>query len=112
MTKLEIFILFPVGYLKEILTTKTNKLLTDPMDLGECIRWFGCWFYMGCWVKISNWRNRWSTENPKMFEGVPFRINKYMSSTRFEGIILSLHYTDRKDVEYDDGLFHMWQMEK
>ena len=44
MTKLEIFIFFPVGYLKEILTTKTNKLLTDPMDLGECIRWFGCGF--------------------------------------------------------------------
>ena len=47
-----------------------------------------------------------------MSEGVPFRLNKYMSGTRFEVIISSLCYTDRDDVEYNNGFFQMCQMEE
>ena len=47
-----------------------------------------------------------------MSGGVPFRIYKYISSTRFEGILVSLRYTDQKDVEYYDALFHMRTMEE
>ena len=48
MTKLELFlILFPVDYLKEILTPKMNKILKHPMELGEFIWWMGRWLYMG-----------------------------------------------------------------
>ena len=47
-----------------------------------------------------------------MSEGAPFRLNKYMSRPSIQSIILSLKFKDGKDVEYDDGLFHMWQMEK
>ena len=47
-----------------------------------------------------------------MSEGASFRLNKYMSSTRFEGILLSLHYTDKKDVGYYDGFLHMRRMEE
>ena len=47
MMNLELFlILFPVNYLKYIITHKTNKLLKHTMDLGEFILWMGCWFYM------------------------------------------------------------------
>ena len=88
MTKLELFlILFPVNYIKEILIPEINKLLEHPMELGEFIRWLGCWFYMGFWVRIPNRSNWWSTAEPKISIGAPFRLNKYMSSTRFEGII-------------------------
>ena len=60
MTKLELFlILFPVDYIKGILTPKIYKLLKHPMDPGEFIWWLGCWFYMGCWVGITNRRNWW-----------------------------------------------------
>ena len=52
------------------------------------------------------------TANPKMSEGAPFVLNKYMSRTRFEGILSSLCYTYKKDVEYYDGFFHMNQMEE
>ena len=49
MTKLELFlILFPFDYLKEVLVPEMNKLLKHSTDLGEFIRWIGCWFYMGC----------------------------------------------------------------
>ena len=33
-----------------------------------------------------------------------------MLRTRFEGILGSLHFTDKNDVEYYDGFFHMRKM--
>ena len=54
---------------------------------------------MGFWVRILNMSNWRSTAKPKMSQGAPFRLKKYMSSTRFEGIFLLPRYTDRKDVE-------------
>ena len=42
-----------------------------------------------------------------MSGGVPSILNKYISRTIFEGILGSLSHTYQKDVEYDDGLFHM-----
>ena len=48
----------------------------------------------------------------KISEGTTFRLNKYMSRMRFEGVISSLNYTDRKGVEYNDGFFNMRQMEE
>ena len=79
MTNLELFlILFPVDYLKEIPITKKDKLMKHTMDLGEFIRWLGCWFYMDCWVVIMNRRNWWSTVETKMSIFSPFIINKYM----------------------------------
>ena len=41
-----------------------------------------------------------------------FRLNKYMSKTRFEGICGSLRYRYQKDVGYYDGFFHMRKMEE
>ena len=38
-----------------------------------------------------------------MSEGVPFRLNQYMTRKRFEEIFSSLRYTNRDDVEYNDG---------
>ena len=46
-----------------------------------------------------------------MSEGVPI-IKKYMLRTRFEVTLSSLRYKDRKDVEYNDGFFHMCQIEE
>ena len=43
-----------------------------------------------------------------MSEGVTFRLNKYMSRTRFEGVILSLHYTDKRIW----NIFYMSQTEE
>ena len=53
---------------------------------------------MGFWVGISNRRNWYPIVEPKMSEGVPFRLNKYISKKSFEGILASIRYTDRKDV--------------
>ena len=112
ITYLELFlILFPVEY-KNTLIPETHKLLKHIMDLREFIRWMGCWFYMGFWVRISKRRNWWSTADLKMSGGAPLRLNKYMSRTNFEGIHVSLRYTDQKDLEYYDGFFHMRKTEE
>ena len=34
--------------------------LKDPLDLGDFMRWVGCWFYMACWVGIPDRRDWWS----------------------------------------------------
>ena len=47
-----------------------------------------------------------------MSGGAPFRINKYMSMTRFEGILGYLPNTYQKDIEYYYGFFHMRKMEE
>ena len=47
-----------------------------------------------------------------MSEGAPFRLNKYISRTRFGGILLSICYTNKNYVEYYDGFFHMRHMEE
>ena len=67
---------------------------------------------MGRWVIISNRDNLWSTEELTMSECAPFRPNKYMSKTRFEGILLSLCYTDIKCVENNYRFLHISQMEE
>ena len=47
-----------------------------------------------------------------MSGGALFRINKYMSRTRLEGILGCLRYTYQKDVEYYYGFLHMRKMEE
>ena len=47
-----------------------------------------------------------------MSRGAPVILNKYMSMTRFEGILGSLRYTYKKYVESFDGLFHMHKTEE
>ena len=42
-----------------------------------------------------------------MSEGATYRLNDYMSRNRFKVIFGSLHYTDKRDVEYYDGFLHM-----
>ena len=53
-----------------------------------------------------------STADMTISSGAPLRLDTYMSSTRFEGILGYLRYTDKEDVEYYDGFFHMRQIEE
>ena len=88
MTKLELFlVLFPVEYLSTVLIPETNKDLDQPMDLGEFIRWLGCWLYMACWVDISSCRDWWLTSDPSIFQGAQFRLNNYISRNLFDQIL-------------------------
>ena len=113
MTKLELFlVLFPVEYLSTVLIPETNKELDQPMDIGEFIRWLGCWFYMACWVGIyrrSILVGR--TSDPSIFQGAPFWLNNYMSRNRLDQILVCLRYTNQ-EVNYHDGFLHMRQIQE
>ena len=88
MTKLELFlILFCVDYPKELIIPDIDNIMKHPMDHGEFIWWLGCSFYMGFWVIISNRSSWWSSADLTMRLGVPIRLDNYMSSTRFQGIL-------------------------
>ena len=107
MSKLDLFlVLFRVGYLNTILIPETNKVLNDPLDLGELMRWVGCWLYIYCWVGIPERRDWWSVTPQVMHRGSYFRLNEYMSRHCFDEILASLGYTNR-EVQYEDGFFHM-----
>ena len=47
-----------------------------------------------------------------MYGGAPFRLNKYISRIRFEGIFGSIRYRFQKDVGHYDGFVHMRKMEE
>ena len=65
MSKLELLLVFsPVGYINTILIKETNKVLKDPLELGQFMRGFGCWFYMACWVGIPERCDWWSVTTP------------------------------------------------
>ena len=49
---------------------------------------------------------------PKISGCETFRLNKYMSRTRFEEILGYLRFRVQKDVGYYDGLFHVRKMEE
>ena len=53
-----------------------------------------------------------STLELTMSGEAPFRLNKYKSRTRFEGILGYICYIDQNDVEYYDGFFHMRKIEE
>ena len=104
MIKLELFLVFyPVGYLNAILAPETNKVLKDPLDPGEFMRWVGSWLYMACWVGIPKRCDWWSVTPPVMHRVSPFCLNEYMSHHHFDEILASLRYTKRED-QYEDEI--------
>ena len=110
--KIELFLVFlPVGYLNSILITDTNKVLNNPLDLAELMRWVGFWIYIACWAGIADRRDWWPYTLPVMHRGSPFWLNQYMSHQWFYEIPAYLRYTNR-EVHYEDGLLQMRQMEE
>ena len=47
-----------------------------------------------------------------MSGGASLRLNKYMSRSRFEGILEYPCYTDQNIIEYYNGFFHMRKIEE
>ena len=66
---------------------------------------------MAFWVGIPDRCDWWSVTPTVMYRGALFRLNEYMSRHCFDEILASLGYTN-SEVQYEDGLFHMRQMEE
>ena len=66
---------------------------------------------MACWVGIESRRDWWSTATPLLDKGAPFQLNHIMSRNRFNYIPSALSFTNI-EVPYEDGFFHMLQLEE
>ena len=88
MNNLELLIFLSfVGYLNTILIPETYKVLNDPLDIGEFMRWIGFWSYMACWIRIPDSHDVWSVTPPVMHIGAPVNLKKYMSRHCFDEIL-------------------------
>ena len=93
-------------YVAEALLSATNKNLKTKLTLREFYVFLGCQFFMACFDGITSRKLWWSEKPVSMFDGVPFRLNKYMSGARFEDIISALRYTDEKPPAEFVDRFH------
>lgn len=102
---------FPIGYIKEVVITETNKKLSHKMTYGEFLRFLGCWLIMSCYEGILRSRDWWSLKTISMHEGAPFRLHEWMSRKRFEVILGNLVYTNYAVSSIHDPYFLRQQME-
>ncbi|KAL7524687.1 hypothetical protein ACHAXR_004709, partial [Thalassiosira sp. AJA248-18] len=107
MSELDLFrMCFPEEYIRDTIIPETNKNINgENIDLQEFYVWLGCHFFMACFEGISDRRDWWSTKPVSMFEGAPFRLNEYMSLTRFKNICSAMRYTDEELPSFLDR-FH------
>jgi hypothetical protein len=110
MTMLNMFLFFfPSQFLHDVLLLQLNKSLQEQKEhacgIGEFIRFIGLWFYMATF-KGFNQSEYWSLKQIDDFNGVPIRLNNWMSKRRFDTILSNLHYTDKECPTTFQDQFH------
>ena len=101
--------LFPKEYLENVVLTETNQHLNDRLSYGELLRWIGLWVLMST-VDGSDRQSFWSTKAINMNEGAPFRLQQYMSRTRFEAILSATKYTKENPPAFVDRFWEVCEL--
>ena len=97
MDELQLFrMCFPEKWIVDSVIPETNKNLGTPVDLHEFYVWLGCIFFMSCYLGVEDRDLWWSTKPVNMFEGAPFRLNEFMTKTRFREIMEAIRYTSKE----------------
>ena len=97
MDELQLFrMCFPEKWIVDSVMPETNKNLGKPMDLHEFYVWLGCIFFMSCYLGIEDRDLWWSTKPVDMFDGAPFRLNEFMTKSRFRDIMVAMRYTSKE----------------
>ena len=102
-----IFVMFELFFpsnLTKMIFQQTNTSLGEEQKMiyGEFIRWIGLQLLMSTCSAGNNRRLFWSEKPISAFEGVPFRLNEYMSRTRFDKILQKLSFTSVPAPTYCD----------
>ena len=84
----------------------TNKDLSKKTTLQEFYVFLGCIFYMACYQGIPERELWWSTKPINMFDGAPFRLNAFMTYSRFRYILQAIRYTDKAEHLFFLNKFH------
>ena len=102
--------LFPKEFVQQVILIELNKIIVgEHAQYSKSLRWLGLWFLMATLVG-PRWRNFWTSSPVDEFEGAPFRLNRWMSRTRFEAIVSALRFTDREAPRQKDGFWEIQQM--
>ena len=100
--------LFPKMFMVEVMIPTMNKLLKTSVFYGELVSWIGLWILMST-VDGSDRHRFWSTKDPNMYEGAPFRLTSLMSQNHFEEILGSIAYTANIPPELLDKFWEVRQ---
>ena len=103
---------FPERWAVETVIPVTNRELEGkPLTLSEFYCWLGCHFFMACFEGISDRRMWWSQRPVSISEGAPFRLQEYMTYTRYKDITAAMRYTDIEPPPFLDRFHDMRQMQ-
>ena len=104
--------LFPREYLEMVLLAETNKTIEDQegeITFGELLRCIGLWFFLATTSGFAR-RDFFSSFPINERSGAPYRLNQYITRTRFESILQSLTFTDAPTPTYLDPFWEVRQM--
>jgi hypothetical protein len=113
--RMEWFLLFlPDNWMRTVLLAELNKNIMGGKEVEwpEFLRFIGLLLLMAT-VQVGCDRRSWFEDTePSEFEGAPFRLQKYMSRSRFESILSALRYTSEPPPAYKDKFHQVRQMLK
>ncbi len=96
MNELDLFrMCFFEPFVSDVIIPETNKFLGMPMTLQEFYVWLRCIFYMACFEGIGDRIEWWSTTPIDMSKGAPFRLNGFITQSRWLKIMHAIQYTDK-----------------
>jgi hypothetical protein len=96
MNKLDLFrMCFFEPFVIDVIIPETNKFLGTPMTLQEFYVWLRCIFNMACFEGIGDRVEWWSTTPIDMSKGAPFRLNGFITQSRWLKIMNAIRYTDK-----------------
>jgi len=99
-------LLFPVGYVKEVMILEMNKKLKPELKYGEFLKWLGLWFLMAT-TNVENRREFWSTKPINNFDSTHIRLGEYMSHFCFDNILKALTFTALAPPAYLDRFWEV-----
>mmetsp|Transcript_23720 Transcript_23720/g.24180 ORF Transcript_23720/g.24180 Transcript_23720/m.24180 type:complete len:168 (-) Transcript_23720:1227-1730(-) len=101
---------FPKVFVEEVMLHSINKEMIETnqakVSYGEFLRFVRLWFFMST-THFDNRRDFWSLKTIETFLGAPYRLNDYMSWTRFETILNFLYFTDMEPPSYKDNFWEV-----
>ena len=93
----------------EVMIPTMNKSLKTSVSYGALLSWIGLWILMST-ADGSDRHSFWSTKDPNMYEGAPFRLTSLMSRNHFEEILGSISYTSNNPPELLDKFWEVRQL--
>ena len=107
------FVFFPVDYVKDVLVLETSENIFDrglkPTNTREIIWFIGLWFFMATLggFKVEDY---WSKKEICIEEGVPYRLNKFMTRNIFRDLNACLALTSEQPPTFKDPFWKVRQL--